>query len=67
MERFLRFPDLAAFGITFSRMHIDRLEKAGRFPRRVHLGGNTVAWLESEVGAWQQSKIAARAGEPEAA
>ncbi len=41
---FLRYPELKGKGIPFSRMHIDRLEKAGKFPRRVTgLGENTIA------------------------
>lgn len=55
--RYLRFPQLATEkGIDFSRMHIDRLEKAGRFPRRVHISDRTVGWVEEEVDAWQKAK-----------
>lgn len=60
-RRFVRFqrfkPD---YGIPYSRMHIDRLEKAGRFPKRVQLGPNSVAWVEDEIIAWQAERIAAR-------
>jgi prophage regulatory protein len=55
---FQRFkPD---YGITYSRMHIGRLEKADRFPKRVQLGPNSVAWVEDEIIAWQAERIAAR-------
>jgi prophage regulatory protein len=48
--RFLRFPALQKEkGIPFSRTHIDRLERAGKFPKRVRLSGMTVAWLEQEI------------------
>lgn len=60
-RRFVRFhhfrPD---YGIPYSRVHIDRLEKAGRFPRRVQLGPNSVAWVEDEIIDWQAERIAAR-------
>jgi len=65
-RRFVRFPRLAPdFGITYSRMHIDRLEKLGRFPKRVPLGENSVAGLEDEIIAWQDERIAARDRPPE--
>ena len=34
-----------------------RWERAGKFPKRVQLGGNSVGWIESEIDAW----VAARA------
>ena len=33
----------------YSRMHIYRLEKAGKFPKRVRLGQNRVGWVHEEV------------------
>lgn len=45
--------------VPYSAQHILRLEKRGKFPRRVQLGANRVAWLLSEVEQW----IAARAAE----
>jgi prophage regulatory protein len=60
-RKFVRFPDLRErFGLTWTRMHIDRLEKAGRFPKRVSLTNRSVAWLEDEIIAWQDERIAAR-------
>jgi prophage regulatory protein len=62
--RLLRFPQLKdEKGIPWSRMHIDRLEKAGKFPRRIHLGPQTVAWVETEIDELCAQKIASR-GEP---
>jgi prophage regulatory protein len=60
--RFLRFPDLKLEkGIPFTRMHLDRLEKAGLFPQRVHLAPMTVAWVEGEIDAFLREKLADRA------
>ena len=60
-HRFVRFGRLKPdYGIDYSRMHVDRLEKAGRFPKRVQLGPNSVAWVEDEIIAWQAERIAAR-------
>jgi prophage regulatory protein len=56
--RFLRFPELKSEkGIPYSRMHIDRLEKADNFPKRVRLGPMTVAWVEAEIDAHLASKM----------
>ena len=43
--------------VLYSPQHIARLEKAGLFPKRVHLGQNRVGWLESEVLEWLQERI----------
>jgi prophage regulatory protein len=59
--RFIRYDQLKTEkGIPFSRVHIDRLEKLGRFPRRVRLGANTVAWREDEVDGWTAARQSER-------
>lgn len=46
----IRFPELKTrFGISYSRVHLARLIKAGRFPAPVRVGDNRRAWLEHEV------------------
>lgn len=35
----------------YSRQHVHRLEKAGKFPKRVTLGPNRVGWVYDEVVA----------------
>lgn len=47
-------------GIPYSPQHIGRLEAAGRFPKRIKLGQNRVAWLLSEVEGWLDERIANR-------
>ena len=39
-----------------SRMTLWRLEKAGEFPTRRRLSSNSVAWLESDIAAWIESR-----------
>ncbi len=46
--------------VPYSDAQIWRLEKAGRFPRRVSLGDNRVGWLESEIDDWIEARVAAR-------
>lgn len=48
-------------GVTYSNWHISRLEKAGKFPQRVKFGAR-VFWVEDEVDAWIQERIAERDG-----
>jgi prophage regulatory protein len=60
--RVLRFPEVRA-RVGYSRMHINRLERAGKFPKRVRLGPNSVGWVEDEVETWLAQKIAARDSE----
>lgn len=44
-------------GITgLSESSLWRKERNGEFPLRLHLGGNSVGWLQSDIEAW----IAAR-------
>lgn len=46
--------------VLFSQQHINRLEAAGLFPKRIRLGPARVAWSSNEVTAWMQAKVAAR-------
>ena len=48
------------FGISFSREHLWRLEAAGKFPRRIYLSPQKVAWFENEILAWLAERAAER-------
>lgn len=39
-----------------SRMTIYRLELAGEFPKRRRLSRNSVAWLDTELAQWAESR-----------
>ncbi|MGA3403730.1 MAG: AlpA family phage regulatory protein [Acetobacteraceae bacterium] len=56
-DRCLRMPELQQL-VPLSRMHIDRLEKDGKFPARIRLGPNAVAWKLSEILAWVETRRA---------
>lgn len=50
-------------GIGYSREHLARLEKAGRFPRRVKIGAGKygrIGWIEAELDDFLTAKAAAR-------
>ena len=53
--RFLRVRQVMQM-TGLSRMTIYRLELAGKFPKRRQLGENSVAWLESDITAWAESR-----------
>ena len=59
--RFLRFPEVKAKA-GLCRMQVDRLEKVGKFPKRVQLGANSVGWVASEIEDWMVERIAQRGG-----
>ena len=54
------YPALKAKGITYSKPHLWRLERAGKFPKRVPLGPGRYAYVESEIDAYVDALIAAR-------
>lgn len=53
--------DLKRMGITLSNTTLLRLEARGRFPRRLRIGGTTVAWLMSEIEDWLAERADERA------
>jgi prophage regulatory protein len=53
--RFLRIRQVMQL-TGLSRMTIYRLELAGAFPKRRRLAENSVAWLESDIEAWADSR-----------
>nr|WP_044044695.1 AlpA family phage regulatory protein [Octadecabacter antarcticus] len=43
--------------VLYSPQHIARMEKAGKFPKRIQLGPNLVGWAEDEVLNWLQPRL----------
>lgn len=60
MKRILRRPDVEAM-TGLSRACIYERMRDGSFPQAVPLGGRAVGWLESEVQAWIEQRLAERA------
>jgi prophage regulatory protein len=46
--------------VLYSPQHIARLERAGQFPKRVHLGPARVGWVEAEVLDWLRTRLERR-------
>ncbi len=55
--RLLRIRDVIQI-TGLSRMTLYRLERAGNFPRRRRLGVQSVAWLESDLSHWVETRPA---------
>jgi prophage regulatory protein len=54
------YDDLRAKGIRYSKPHLWRLEKAGKFPRRVPIGAARYGYVEAEIDDFITGLIAAR-------
>lgn len=59
--RLLRFPTVRE-RTGLSRSTIWRLERRGEFPRHRRISANVVAWVETEVVDWIQSRVEPEAG-----
>jgi prophage regulatory protein len=61
--KILSYADLRSErGIQFSKVHLWRLERAGKFPKRVPLGAARHGWLETEIDEWILARLAERDG-----
>jgi len=43
--------------VLYSPQHVARLEKVGKFPKRVQIGPNRVGWVEEEILDWLQERL----------
>lgn len=57
LPRIVTFKELPRL-VPYSRQHILRLEKQGKFPRRVRIGPRRVGWWLSEVLEWLHARAA---------
>ena len=60
----LPYESLRSKGITLSKCQIWRLEKVGRFPRRVRPSAGRVAWIEAEVDQYLRDRVSMRPASP---
>lgn len=47
-------------GVPFSRVHLWRLIRDGKFPKPIELSKSRNAWIESEIDDWIAAKAAER-------
>lgn len=60
-RRLVTFKELKDYGIPFCRAHIQRLEDAGQFPKRIALGLCRVVWELGEIEEWIEVRKQQRA------
>ncbi len=59
IQRIIRKPELIGL-IGLSDTTIWRMERSGKFPKRITLGGKSTGWLASEVQEWIDKKASER-------
>ncbi|MEY9884953.1 helix-turn-helix transcriptional regulator [Bradyrhizobium sp. USDA 329] len=59
-QQLIAYEGLSPKGIVYSKVQLWRLERAGKFPKRVRLSAQRIAWLEAEIDEWIAARIAAR-------
>ncbi|WP_235884818.1 helix-turn-helix transcriptional regulator [Bradyrhizobium frederickii] len=59
-QQLIAYEGLSPKGIVYSKVQLWRLERAGKFPQRVKLSPQRVAWIESEIDEWIAARISAR-------
>ncbi|TDQ38098.1 helix-turn-helix transcriptional regulator [Thiopseudomonas denitrificans] len=57
--KFIKLRDVMEL-TSLARSTIYKFVAEGRFPKQVPLGGNCVAWVESEIHEWLEGRIAER-------
>jgi prophage regulatory protein len=60
VSEILIYSELKPRGVRVSRRQLDRLEAAGKFPRRVQISPGRVGWLAEEIDAHVAAAIARR-------
>ena len=58
--RLIPYDALADRGIPYSKIQIWRLERDGRFPRRVSVGPQRYAWIETEIDQYIAERVRMR-------
>jgi prophage regulatory protein len=46
--------------VPYTPQHILRLEKQNKFPKRIQVGDNRVAWILAEVQMWIDARVSQR-------
>jgi prophage regulatory protein len=59
-QTLIPYDALAARGIGLSKCQLWRLERQGKFPKRVSVSAARHAWVASEIDDWITARIAAR-------
>jgi predicted DNA-binding transcriptional regulator AlpA len=55
-EVFVTYPQLRTHGITYCRLHLNRLMARGGFPAAVWLSSNRKVWRVTDIERWKASR-----------
>jgi prophage regulatory protein len=58
--RLIPYEALKSKGVPYSKAHLWRLERAGKFPRRVPIGAGRYAYVEHEIDEHNARLVAER-------
>ena len=58
LGRVFTYKTLPLKGIDYHPNHVRRLVHAGKFPKPVYLGARKPVWLEGDLDAWINERIA---------
>jgi prophage regulatory protein len=59
-RRLLDYKALRELGIPWTRIHLARLEAAGKFPLHINVGESSIAWFQDEIDSFLEAKAAER-------
>jgi prophage regulatory protein len=59
-RRLLDYRALRERGIPWTRVHLARLEAAGKFPLHIDVGDNSIGWFEDEIDDFFEMKATER-------
>ncbi len=56
-RRFVSYSELKdRYGLPWTRQHIDRLIKVGKFPAKISLTEHRVGWWSDQIEEWLNSR-----------
>jgi predicted DNA-binding transcriptional regulator AlpA len=58
--KILDYEDLKARGIKYSKPHLWRLWRVGKFPKPIKLSATRNAWTEQDIDDWMANLVAQR-------
>lgn len=62
MQRLITYTDLVGAGYVANRTTLRRRILRGEFPKPIRVGSRNIAWLKTEIDAWEAKRIAERDG-----
>lgn len=61
LQKIVRLADLTSY-VGLRRTQVESLISQGRFPKPIRISDRAMGWMEGDLIAWQQARIAERDG-----